>query len=160
ITKSGTMHWHGAAHWEHRNEDTNANSFFNNRAGIQLPIYRYLIVGGAVGGPAYIPKVMPRRLKGKLFVFYSPEYGTSKQPTSVSMINEPTPLELGGNFSQTHYASSSAPMVPILQVITDPNNGNTPFPGNVIPSNRFDTTGLAMLKLLSPPTGYIAPATP
>ena len=33
----------------------NANDFFNNREGIQRPIYRYFIGGYSIGGPIYIP---------------------------------------------------------------------------------------------------------
>jgi hypothetical protein len=160
VTKSGTSHFHGTFHWDHRNEDFNANSFFNNRSNIPLPIYRYLILGGSLGGPAYIPKVMPKWAKGKFFFFYSPEYATSKQPTSVGTVNEPTALERTGDFSKTFYATTAAPTAPILLTITDPNNGQKPFPGNMIPANRIDSIGLGMLNLLQLPNGYIAPATP
>ena len=40
-TKSGTIAFHGTGHWDHRNEDLNANSFFNNRSNIVRPIYRW-----------------------------------------------------------------------------------------------------------------------
>lgn len=162
ITKSGTSEFHGSAHWDHRNEDMNANSFFNNRSNIQRNIYRYLILGGSVGGPAYIPKLMPSRFKNKVFFFYSPEYSTGKQPTVVTTVNEPTALELAGNFSQTFYAQNSAPTVGIPIKITDPNAGGAPFPGNIIPASRFDPTGTGpgMMSLLAAPNGYVAPATP
>jgi len=162
ITKSGTSQFHGSAHWDHRNEDMNANSFFNNRSDIQRNVYRYLILGGSIGGPVYIPKVIPKYFKDRIFFFYSPEYSSSKQPTTVTTVHEPTSLELAGNFSQTYYASAAAPTVPILQVITDPNNAGKPFPGNIIPANRFDPTGTGqgLLSLLLPANGYVAPATP
>jgi len=66
-----------------------------------------MILGGSIGGPLYIPKLMPSKLKNKFFFFYSPEYDTSKQPTSTVTVNEPTALERTGNFSQTFYAKAA-----------------------------------------------------
>ncbi|MEO8596736.1 MAG: TonB-dependent receptor [Candidatus Solibacter sp.] len=159
VTKSGTSKFHGTFHWDHRNEGLNANSYFNNRASIQRPVYRYLILGGSLGGPLYIPKVMPKSLQGKLFFFYSPEYSTSKQPTDTQTVNLPTELERSGNFSQTFFAQNSAPTVPLLVTIKDPNTG-LPFPNNVIPGNRISALGLGMLNLLQKPNGYRNPALP
>ena len=65
VTKSGTSQFHGSAHWEKRHENLNANSFMNNRSNIVRPIYRYGTLGGSIGGPAYIPRLMPSSLKNK-----------------------------------------------------------------------------------------------
>lgn len=159
VTKSGTTQFHGGFHWDHRNEGLNANGFFNNRTNVVRPIYRYMILGGSIGGPLYIPKVMPKSMKDKFFFFWSPEYSTSKQPTNTATINEPTALERTGDFSQTFYATSGAPTVRNLLVIKDPNTGQ-PFPDNKIPANRISTLGQGILNLLSKPTGYVNPAQP
>src|SRR5258706_599309 len=45
VTKSGTQNFHGMAFWDRRHEGMNANGFFENRSGIQRPIYRYFIGG-------------------------------------------------------------------------------------------------------------------
>jgi len=50
----------------------------------------------------------------------------------------PTALERTGNFS----ASKTKP--------TDPNNGNAPFPGGVIPTNRLDPTAMNILNTYIP----------
>ena len=55
ITKSGTRDFHGGAYYYFRNEDLNANEFFNNRQGIPRPLYRYNYPGYTVGGPVLIP---------------------------------------------------------------------------------------------------------
>ena len=55
-TKSGTQSFHGSGWWTHRHEDLNANQFFNNQTGLQIPRYRYNIAGWSLGGPIYIPK--------------------------------------------------------------------------------------------------------
>ena len=43
ITKGGGKDFHGSAHWDHRHEDLNANSFFNNRQNIQRALYRLYV---------------------------------------------------------------------------------------------------------------------
>ena len=80
-TKSGTLQYHGTAHWDHRNEDLNANNFFNNRSNIARPIYRYMILGYSIGGPAYIPKVFNKD-KTKFFFFFTQEFARTKTAES------------------------------------------------------------------------------
>ena len=58
VTKNGTSQFHGTGHWDHRHEEFNANSFFNNRSNVARPLYRYMIAGYSIGGPAYIPKFL------------------------------------------------------------------------------------------------------
>ena len=55
ITKSGTSQFHGGAYYFARNEAFNANEFFNNKAGIARPRYRYNDFGYLIGGPLYVP---------------------------------------------------------------------------------------------------------
>ena len=51
ITKSGSNELHGNVRWYHRNTATAANSFFNNRAGVDRPKLIRNIGGGSLGGP-------------------------------------------------------------------------------------------------------------
>jgi hypothetical protein len=150
ITKSGGTSFHGTGHWDHRNDDLTANTFFNNRSGIQRPLYRYLILGYSIGGPAYIPKVWNRN-KNKLFFFMSQEFTRTAQTTISLATNEPTALELGGNFSNSRNAAGA--VIPVLNPTT-----GTAFPGNMAPASMIDPTGLAILKLLPAPNGYVNPA--
>jgi hypothetical protein len=150
ISKSGGKDFHGSGHFDHRNEDLNANTFFNNRQNIQKPLYRYMIAGYSFGGPAYIPKHWNTG-RNRLFFFISQEFTQIAQPTVTSLYNEPTTLERAGNFSQSHNSAGG------IITITDPNTGS-PFPGNIIPASRIDPTGSAMLNLLPPPNGYVNPA--
>ena len=55
VTKSGTREYHGSGYYYLRNEDFNANDFFNNRTGVARPKYRYNTLGGTLGGPIYVP---------------------------------------------------------------------------------------------------------
>jgi outer membrane receptor protein involved in Fe transport len=150
VTKNGTSQFHGTGHWDHRNEDLNANSFFNNRSGIVRPLYRYMIAGYSIGGPAYIPKLFNRK-KDRFFFFLSQEFTQIKVPTTTSTANEPTAQERTGNFSDLK--TSLGAVIPVLDPLTE-----TQFPGNIIPSNRIDPTGQAILNLYPAPNGYTNPA--
>jgi len=150
ISKSGGKDFHGSGHFDHRHEDLNANSFFNNRQGIQRPLYRYMIAGYSFGGPAYIPSKWNTD-KHRLFFFISQEFTQIAQPTATYAANEPTAAERNGEFSNTRNAAGQ--IIPIL----NPQTG-APFPGNIIPKNMFDPTGSAILNLLPMPNGYVNPA--
>jgi len=71
ITRSGTSDLHGGVYEFFRNDDLNANAFFNNANNIKRPPLRYNNFGGTIGGPVYIPKIYPRR--NKTFFFFSEE---------------------------------------------------------------------------------------
>lgn len=150
ISKGGAREFHGSGYWNRRHEDMNANTFFNNRQDIPRPLYRYFVGGFSIGGPIMIPKVFNTR-RQRFFFFGSQEYTQVKVPTVSQTANVPTALERAGNFSQS--LNSIGALIPI----TDPATGK-PFPGNMIPSNRIDPTGLAMLNLFPMPNGYVNPA--
>src|SRR5262249_8411167 len=86
ITKSGTTQWHGSGYYYKRHEEFNANSFFNNRNGTPLPRYRYNTWGYNIGGPVYIPKLIP---KNKLFFFFSQEYLPTSSPQNLVTVTVP-----------------------------------------------------------------------
>src|SRR5215472_13755290 len=92
ITKGGGKNFHGSGHWDHRHEDLNANSFFNNRQGIQRPLYRYMIAGYSFGGPVYVPGKWNTE-KRRLFFFIFQEFTQIAQPTVTLQTNEPTAAE-------------------------------------------------------------------
>jgi len=73
ITRSGTSSLHGGLYEFFRNDDLNANSFFNNATTPVTPRsrLRYNDFGGTVGGPVWIPKVYEQ--KDKTFFFFSDE---------------------------------------------------------------------------------------
>src|SRR6266851_2493089 len=73
ITRSGTSDLHGGLYEFFRNDDLNANSFFNNATtpATPRPTLRYNDFGGTVGGPVWIPKIYEQR--NKTFFFVSEE---------------------------------------------------------------------------------------
>lgn len=143
ITKSGSNQFHGSVYTFFRNEDLNANNFFNNRNGLANPLYRYQNVGLTGGGPVYIPGKFNQD-KNKLFFFVSAEGWNIRQPQTPWQVTMPTALERQGNFSQTR--DLNGVMIPI----TDPTT-HAPFPSNIVPANRLDPNGVKVLNLFPMP---------
>ncbi len=151
VTKSGTQQFHGTAAWNHRHEGWNANSWANNRNGLNSQgaevsprtKYRFNVETYSIGGPVFIPKVFNREKK-KLFFFWSQEYTGQFVPGGTQNKYTPTELERGGDFSQSRQNNGN------VLAITDPTTG-AQFPGNIIPKARIDPTGLAMLNYFPTP---------
>jgi len=136
ITKSGSDKFHGSAYEYYRNEELNANTFFNNTTGTPRGPYRYRITGYTLGGPLLIPKATA--LRHKLYFFFGHEMLGSKVLFSPEYVTMPTALERAGDFSQS-YNNAGA-----LIAIKDPTTGIA-YPGNKIPQSQFSALGLNML---------------
>jgi hypothetical protein len=130
-TKSGTNQWHGSLFETLRN-----NAFGKARAKTDLGALPTLIrneYGGTIGGPVRIPKIYNG--KNRTFWFFSYEGFSSRSPASASGV-VPTLEQRKGDFSQTRDSQGR------LLIIYDPFTTNattwarTPFPGNVIPSDK------------------------
>ena len=143
VTKSGGREYHGTGYWFVRNEDLNANDFFNNRTGIARPEYRYNDEGASVGGPIYIPKIWNTQ-RNLLFGFYNIETLQSAVPGSLTQYTMPTQLERQGNFSQTLDVNNQR------IVIKNPTNGQS-YTNNIIPASQLNPNGLALLNILPLP---------
>ncbi len=151
ITKNGTQQYHGAAYWYYRHESLNANEFFNNRQGLRVSPRRVQTPGFNIGGPIYIPGKFNKG-KSKLFFFTSQEFIREKRPQGIRNLTVPTELERAGNFSQTFVTNGVYPNVR-MTVVNDPENGKQPFPENIIPASRINSSGQNYLKLLPLPNG-------
>jgi len=144
-TKSGTNSFHGSAYEFLRNRSLNANTFFNNRAGVRRPAFTQNQFGATLGGPIR---------KDKTFFFGSYEGFRLRQGSSY-VFSVPTDPMRGGNFAD--FRNASGAMIPIYDPLTTCGRlGNpdcpgtisrTPFPGNVIPDNRIDRAARAMTPL-------------
>ncbi|CDM65033.1 TonB-dependent receptor [Pyrinomonas methylaliphatogenes] len=144
VTKSGGRDYHGSAYYYIRNEALNANNFFNNKNGLPRPLYRHNTWGANLGGPVQIPKLFPNRDRKRLFFFYSIERPYTITPVSPVRVTVPTERERRGDFSQTFTQSGQ------LIVIRDPLTGQ-PFPGNIIPPDRINKSGQALLNFFPLP---------
>ncbi len=136
VTRGGTNQLHGNGYYYKRNEEFNANNFFSNRAGTPIPRYRFNTWGGNLGGPIYIPKLLPR--KDKLFFFYSQEYLPTSTPQNIVNVTVPTQAQRNGDFSA------------VATAIKDPTTGN-PFPGNMVPPNQINLNGQKLLSIFPLP---------
>lgn len=143
VTRSGTREFHGTGYWFVRNEDFNANDFFNNRNGLKRPQYRYNSEGASIGGPIYIPHLW-NRSKNLLFGFYNIEALQSAVPGALSHYNVPTALERQGNYSQT--LDLSGRLIPVRNP-----NTQVVYPGNIVPSSQLNSNGVALLNTLPLP---------
>src|ERR1700722_4693715 len=143
ITKGGGTQLHGQVAWYFRNEDLNANNFFSNEAGRPRQEYRYNIGSYMIGGPVVIPKIY--RGHRNLFFFFNQEYQNQVVSYSVNEKTVPTALERTGNFSKSYNTNGAA------ITVQDPLNNKAPFPGNIVPTNRIDPTGQAILSMFPLP---------
>jgi hypothetical protein len=149
VTKSGTQSFHGDVFEYLRNEMFNANTYFNNAAGLNpdgspvapRPDYKKHDFGYTFGGPIYIPNHYNSN-KEKTFFFWSQEWRREVNPTSFNQ-QVPSNTERMGNFND---------VCPGSECPVNPSTG-LPFPGNNVP---IDPNAQAMLKALIPaPTATI-----
>ena len=148
VYKSGTNTFHGTGFLFARNSVLNANSFFNNRAGVGKTSTSQYNFGGTVGGPVLIPHVLNGR--DKLFFFGSYEgFRQGTQSTaSVTDLTFPTLAERTGDFSRTFRLSGGTcqPVKIFDPLSTTPAAGGgftrTQFPNNIIPQSSLDPVAL------------------
>jgi hypothetical protein len=144
VTKSGTANYHGNLYYYGRNEALNATDFFVNRAQAKKPRYRFNTYGANLGGP------VPRAEK-KLFFFYSLEAPLVSRPGPLRNWTMPTDREMQGDFSQT--LDSQGRLINIRDPLREGacnavTGGPGCFPGNIIPANRINSNGRALLNML------------
>ena len=78
VTQRGSNNFHGSAYWFQRTNALNANTWFNNLAGVPRPFQLQQRIGGNGGGPIWIPKIYNGR--NKTFIFGS--YEAYREPLS------------------------------------------------------------------------------
>jgi hypothetical protein len=141
-TKGGSKRYFGTGSWSHRHEEFNANNFFNNQKSIQNPPYRFNLAGWSFGGPLW-PK---NRSSAKLFFVASQEYMRQKVNYPVQSVRMPTVLERDGDFSQT--VDLNGNRAPVYDPYATP---TAVFPNNVVPKDRQDPIGRAILNMFPKP---------
>ncbi|MBI1749926.1 MAG: TonB-dependent receptor, partial [Acidobacteria bacterium] len=138
-TKSGTNEFHGSVFEFLRNDNFDANNFFNNRSGGKKPAFTYNQFGFAIGGPVRLPKYDGR---DRTFFFGNYEGFRQSQGRTV-LATVPQPEQRVGDFSQTLNAAGN--LIRVYDPATvrqTPGVGSgwtrDPFPSNRIPQSRFD----------------------
>jgi hypothetical protein len=154
-SKSGSNEYHGTLYEFLRNRVLNANSFFNNSAGVKTPSFTQNQFGGAIGGPVRIPHAYNGRDK---FFFFANLERYAQRNGIASVFTVPTAAEITGDFSGLRSANGAQiPIYDPTTTRTDPTKGagfnlRDPFPGNIIPQDRIDPTSryLANYRLWAP----------
>ncbi len=119
VTRRGTNTFHGRAFEDFQNSVLNANSWYNDAAGLAKPRLILNNFGGSVGGPI---------LRNKLFFFGS--FSMSKQPGSFNASNSVlTPAAQSGLFTYT----GSDGVVHTINVLTAARNYSSLLPSSVNP---------------------------
>jgi hypothetical protein len=100
VTKSGTQEFHGSGYWYGRRSGWDANSWTNNRDGVDKAETSRDDYGYTIGGPIFIPGVFNED-RTKVFFFWSQEFQKRKDPVPERLSRVPTALERQGDFSQS-----------------------------------------------------------
>lgn len=125
--KSGSNDFHGSGFEFLRNDKLDANDFFNNKFGRARPPFRQNQFGGTFGG---------RVIRDKTF-FFMDYQGWRVRQAQTYLSTVPSLAMRNGNFSE------------LKRVIYDPLS-QTPFGGNVIPGERFDSAAKNIVSQLYP----------
>ncbi len=148
--KSGTNQFHGALYDYERNTIFNANLFQSNSAGIARAAFRWHEPGAEFDGPILIPHVYDGR--NKTFFMGSWEGISLIQPSTL-IDTVPTLAERSGNFSGLVQSNGQPIGIydPLTTTLVNGQNIRTQFPGNIIPANRLNPVGLALLNFIPLP---------
>ncbi len=139
-TKSGSNEIHGSTYWYLRNDNLNANSFFNNRNGNTKSESKQNTYGVSVGGPII-------RDKTHYYVTYE---GTQVRGAGFVRAIVPTELERVGDFSQTQNVRGDAYTIydPATTKASADGSGfvRNAFPNNIVPVQRQDPVALKSME--------------
>jgi hypothetical protein len=152
VSKSGTRTFRGSYAYYVRDEALNANNYFNILNKLPKPFYRYSTGSGTLGGPIGRP-----RNNNKLFFFYAREDWATDEPRNPNRITVPTALERSGDFSQT--VDVGGRRINIRDPLKSGScsataGGPACFEGNVIPADRVNPVGQAILNILPVPNFF------
>lgn len=147
--KSGTNEIHGTLFHFLRNSRLNARDPF----AATIPQFAYNLFGGSAGGPVVLPKVYDGRNKTFWFVNYE---GSREGVPRAFVSTVPTALQRGGNFSQTRIRSGANVLnFNLFDPLSTRQQGSTfvrdPFPGAVVPANRFNPISSRLINLYPDP---------
>ena len=144
ISKGGSDRFHGSAYEYLQNTALNANNYTFG-ANTPIPILHFHEFGGSVGGPI---------LKNRAFFFFAYDQIIDNGGSAASFYTVPTAAEIAGNFSglPTIYDPATTTVIQQTGSYTYPGDSTatacpcinrTAFPGNQIPTDRFDAVSKA-----------------
>jgi len=137
-TSNGTNQFHGTLFDFVRNNYFDALPYAFTAIAPHSAPFKWNQYGFTVGGPVWIPKLFNG--KNRLFFMSNYEGFKLRQQTQTVYTTFPAAFRTGD-------FSSALP----AHVVTDPLNGNTPFPNNMIPMNRLDPFAIKLLQYYPTP---------
>jgi hypothetical protein len=93
VTKRGNNDYHGSVYWYQRTSFLNANTWFNNDAGVKRPFQLQNHIGATIGGPISVPKLYNG--KNKTFFFFGYEAYREPRAAPTTRTVETTSAEQG-----------------------------------------------------------------
>lgn len=139
--KSGSNQFRGSVYYLTRPSALIGGSFFNEIRGLPTNNQFWRSGGGGLGGPIF---------RNRTF-FYLAGEGYQDGQAQQTNLHVPTAAMRRGDFS--NFRTAAGQMIPIYDPLTTDAAGNRqPFPGNIIPANRINPTGQALLGALPLPT--------
>ena len=179
--RSGSNQLHGGAFGFLRPNPLQANNFFNNRSGIRRPDADYGLYGGSIGGPVYIPGVYNGKDRTFFWIamegyrmqsFLSESFAVPTEKMRAGDFSELLGANLCSNAAGEPGACGGAFATPLM--VTDANGRNIQarvgmifdplttrmvngrqirdaFADNIIPQNRQDIVGRALLSFFPLP---------
>ncbi|MPY86303.1 MAG: hypothetical protein GEU99_00090 [Luteitalea sp.] len=144
VTRSGSNAWHGSVFHYLRNSALDANDFFNNMNDVPLDTFRRNQFGWTFSGPLTIPRLYSGRNRTFFFVNYQ---GTRASVQANRITTVPTEAARNGDFSGlTNLAGQPVTIYdPLTTMTVDGTPIRQPFPDNVIPPDRIDPVGRALV---------------
>jgi len=122
-TQRGSNDFHGSMFWFQRTRALNANTFFNNAAGVPKPFQLQNRAGASAGGPVYIPGLYDGRNRTWVFGAYEAfREPLSRERTRLVL----TPSARLGQFTYTPTSGGAAQTVNLLTLGTLGNTGAAP----------------------------------
>jgi len=158
IGKSGANDIHGATWIYNQTSVVDANSFFNNSSSKPRPPYHQNQYGIYASGPVYLPKIFNGR--NKVFWLFGYEGMRDSDPANSPLetgspenfATVPTDAERGGDFSALLKLGSTYTIYdPNTAVTSGTTIARTPFPNNVVPSNRISPIAQNLMKYYPEP---------
>ncbi len=149
--KSGTNAVHGSGYEFLQNTKLNANDFFNNLNGLSRTQVRLNRWGVTANGPLYLGKLYDGR--NRTFWTYAYEGIHDQAPDVAHSFAVPTSQERQGDYSALLKLGSQYQIYDPSTTAPAPNGrfSRQPFPNNIIPSSRFNATGVKIMSFLPLP---------
>jgi hypothetical protein len=146
VTKKGTNDYHGSLYWYQRTSFLNANTWFNNDAGVKTPFQLQNHIGTTIGGPASIPHLYNAKNKTFFFFAYEAYREPRASPTTRTVM---TPSAEQGLFTYTPSGSGAPVTVNLLNIGTIGATGVRPtlnpvlsaLYSKIVPQSGFTDTG-------------------